>query len=399
MLGHDDHMRDGEDKMPIVNLRQTTAAALLATALVSLQIPAALADNLPKASIAMLDSLKIEHSILDGIDEEMKVPDAWVAAAKKEGKLRLTGSRDVKQFEKMIKPFQERYPFIDFDYSRVSYSHRVMSILVSFKQGRVTTDVITGLGGSIAQFKEMNALESLSDIPTFTKTPANMRDDEGFWVGHQMTHWCITYNTKLVKESDLPKTWDDLLTNPVWRNGHLGLGNRPQLWVLSLWGAKGEDWVKAYLPKLFALNPQLRKEGINATISLTSVGELWANLPGSGYRTQLESNKGAPVSFHCPVPVPVSVNLMAILKGGNVNAAKLFVNWNQSKEGQIAQYYADASAPTHEALLNDSRFVPYAENIAGKPLALRSANLLEDSADELFKMWNGYWEKGGKAPL
>jgi hypothetical protein len=32
-------------------------------------------------------------------------------------------------------------------------------------------------------------------------------------------------------------------------------------------------------------------------------------------------------------------------------------------------------------------------------ISLRSANLLEDSADELFAMWNTYWKKGGKAPL
>lgn len=372
--------------------------SILGFALVSASI--AQAEDLPKSTTAMLDSLKIEHSIMTGIDEEMRVPDAWISGAKKEGKLRLTGSRDAKQFTEMVKPFRERYPFVDFDYSRVSYNNRVMSILVSFKQGRVTTDVITGLGGSVAQFKEQNALESMSDIPTVAKAPADMRDDEGFWVGHQITHWCITYNTKLIKESDLPKTWDDLLTNPVFRNGHLGLGNRPQLWALSLWGAKGEAWIKDYLPKLFALNPQLRKEGINAMISLTTVGELWANLPGSGYRTQLEAGKGAPVSFHCPVPVPVSVNVMAILRGGNVNSAKLFVNWNQSKEGQIAQYFADASAPTHQALQNDDRFVPYAKNIAGKPLAARSANLLEKSADQLFEMWNAHWEKrASKAPL
>lgn len=361
---------------------------------------AAAADTLPKATEAMLDKIKVERSIMSGIDDEMQVPDAWIAAAKKEGKLRLTGSRDAKQFVAMVKPFQERYPFIEFDYSRVSYNNRVMSILVSFKQGRVNTDVITGLGGSIAQFKEADALESLADIPTVAKAPANMRDVDGFWVGHQVTHWCITYNTKLVKAEDLPKTWEDLVTNPIWRDGHLGLGNRPQLWALSLWGAKGEAWVKDYLQKLFALNPQLRKEGVNAMISLTSVGELWAALPGSGYRTQAESGKGAPVSFHCPVPVPVSVNLMAIMRGGNVNAAKLFVNWNQSKEGQIAQYFADASAPTHEALQDDERFVPYAKTIAGKPLAPRSANLLEESADELFAIWNGHWEKrAGKKPL
>lgn len=385
--------------MSVVKCRQA-AFVLLASVTFAWAFQAQ-ADTLPKSTIAMLDSLKIEQEILAGTDEEMKVPDAWIAGAKKESKLRLIGSRDAKQFTEMVKPFRERYPFIEMDYSRTSYGNRVIGILTAFKQGRVTSDVITGLGGSVAQFKEINALENLSDIPNVSKAPANMRDEEGFWVGHQVTHWCITYNTKLVKESDLPKTWEDLLTNPIWRDGHLGLGNRPQLWMLSLLGVKGQDWVKDYLAKLFGqMNPQLRKEGVNAMISLTTVGELWATLPGSGYRTQLESSKGAPVSFHCPVPVPVSVNLMAIMRGGNTNAAKLFVNWNQSKEGQIAQYYADASAPTHQALLNDERFVPYAKNIAGKPLAARSANLLEDSADQLFELWNSHWEKRAvKAPL
>jgi len=385
--------------MSPIDCRRVLVALLAPIGFVAAGLSAT-ADTLPKSTTAMLDSLKVEHSILDGVDAEMKVPDAWLAAAKKESKLRITGSRDAKQFTEMVKPFRERYPFIDFDYSRVSYGNRVVQILVSYQQGRVTTDVITGLGGSVAQFKELKALENLTDVPTYNSTPANMRDEEGFWVGHQVTHWCITYNTKQIKESDLPQTWDDLVTNPIWRGGHLGLGNRPQLWLLSLWGAKGEDWVKDYLPKLFGLNPQLRKEGINAMISLTSVGEMWANLPGSGYRTQLESGKGAPVSFHCPVPVPVSVNVMAILRGGNTNSAKLFVNWNQSKEGQIAQYFADASAPVHSAFQDDDRFVPYAHNIRGKPIAARSANLLEESGEQLFELWNGYWDKrAGKSPL
>ncbi len=175
------------------------AVALLASAAFAFACQAQ-AETLPKETIAMLDSLKIEHEIMAGTDEEMKVPDAWIAGAKKEGKLRLTGSRDAKQFVEMVKPFKERYPFIDMDYSRVSYGNRVVGILVAFKQGRVTTDVITGLGGSVAQFKEIKALEDLSDIPNVAKAPADMRDEEGFWVGHQVTHWCITYNTKRVKE-------------------------------------------------------------------------------------------------------------------------------------------------------------------------------------------------------
>ena len=137
--------------MSAMKHRELGKQVLIALGIAFVSVSGARAEDLPRATIAMLDSLKIEHSIMDGIDEEMRVPDAWIAAAKKEGKLRLTGSRDAKQFTEMVKPFRERYPFIEFDYSRVSYSNRVMSILVSFKQGRVTTDVITGLGGSVAQ--------------------------------------------------------------------------------------------------------------------------------------------------------------------------------------------------------------------------------------------------------
>jgi ABC-type Fe3+ transport system substrate-binding protein len=358
-----------------------------------------LASALPKATLDQLQSIGIDPSILADSDSEMVVPNGWIEAARKERKIRVSGSRDVKEFNESVRPFKERYPFISFEYTRASYGNRAMSILVAAQRGRVITDVMTGFGGSVAQFKEAGALESLRDVPNVKKVASDlMRDDDGFWVGHQVTHWCISYNTNLIKPDDLPKTWDDLLAKPIWRDGHLGLGNRPQLWVMPLWGVFGENWADAYVGKLFTiLKPQLRREGINAMISLTAAGELYAALPGSGYRTQHEANDGAPVNFHCPEPVPMSINLMAILHGSpSVHAAKLFLNWTLSKEGQIAQYAADRSAPVHIDLQSDDRFVPYAQNIRGKRLAVRSASMLEDSSDKLFAMWNAHWEKGAR---
>lgn len=362
-------------------------------------VPPTAATELPKATADMIEALKLDPALLSGIDDELKVPPAWIEAAKKERRIRVSGSRDLNEFQKSIKPFKERYPFITFDYTRVSYVDRVMSILLAYERGRIMTDVMTGFGGSVAKFKEENALESLKDVPNVAKVAdSTMRDDDGFWVGHQVTYWCITYNTNRIKSADLPETWSDLLTKPAWRNGHLGLGNRPQLWVAPLWGKLGEAWTSAFIPKLFdVLKPQLRREGVNAMISLTAAGELFANLPGSGYRTRNVAQKGAPVGFHCPAPVPMSINLMAILRGSpNVHAAKLFVDWTLSKEGQIAQYYADRSAPVHAALQGDEHFIPYAQNIKGKPLALRSPSLIEDSMDKIFALWNANWERGAR---
>jgi ABC-type Fe3+ transport system substrate-binding protein len=357
------------------------------------------ATELPKASLDMLKSIEVEASLLDSVDSELVVPQAWIDGAKKEKKIRVIGSRDNAEFEKSIRPFKERYPFIAFEYTRASYGTRALNILVGAQGGRVTTDVMTGFGGSVGQFKDANALASLKDLPNVSKVGSPlMRDDDGFWVGHQITHWCITYNTDKIKAADLPKTWDDLLTIPVWRDHHLGLGNRPQLWMAQLWGVYGEEWAKNYVEKLFTtLKPQLRGEGVNATISLTAAGELYGTLPGSGYRTQKLSKEGAPLSFHCPEPVPMSINLMAILRASpNLNAAKLFVNWTLSKEGQIAQFYADRSAPVHIDLQGDDRFVPYAQNIKGKKIAVRSASQIEDTGDQLYAMWNAQWNKAGK---
>src|SRR5690348_8637897 len=165
-----------------IGLRLVAIAAGLAFAFAGRP---ATATDLPKSTLAMLQAIGAEPSLLDGVDDELKVPAGWIEAAKKERKIRVSGSRDVKEFKESVKPFKERYPFIDFDYTRVSYSNRVVSILVAYQQGRVITDVMTGFGGNVAQFKEANALESLKDVPNVARVASDaMRDEDGFWVGH-----------------------------------------------------------------------------------------------------------------------------------------------------------------------------------------------------------------------
>ena len=287
--------------------------AAVAAAMLAANVAAA--DPLPKRTEEILRSLKFGPDVLSGLDGELSVPPAWTAGAQKEGKLRISGSWDPPQFNEYILPFKERYPYIKIDYSRGSFNTRSISLLVAFQQGRVVADVLTGFGGSFRQFKDAGALLDISDIPNVANVPAPMKDPGGLWAGHQTTFYCITYNTKLLKAEDLPRRWEDLLTSPKFRNQHLGIGDRPQLWLIALAGAHGEAWTDDYIAKLFAdVKPQLRKEGINATISLTAAGEMAAALPTSGYRTRYEESKGAPVSFHCPEPVPGSTNEMAIMR-------------------------------------------------------------------------------------
>lgn len=359
----------------------------------------AFAAPLPKSTEEMLKKLKLDASVLSNIDKELEVPKAWLDGARKEGKLRIYHTVDPPQAEVMFRPFKERFPFISIEYSRASHEDRAIRTLVAFKNKRIVTDILTGLGGSFFLYKEAGALEDLRAIPNLKNNPEGTRDHDGLWVGMHLRYWCMAYNTRALKRDDLPKKWDDLLTNPKFRGGNLALGNRPQLWALSLWKANGEKWAKEFLTKLFTeVRPQLRREGMNANLELLAAGEFNLTIPAAEYRTYQKTLDGAPISYHCPEPVPATVSEMGILKGApNINAARVFVNWFLSMEGQIAQYVSDYAPPVHKNLQR-KELVPFADQIVGKKDAFRDPVIELEIQPKLLAVWDDLWlHSGGKA--
>lgn len=293
----------------------------------------------------------------------------------------------------MTAPFVARYPFIKPSYTRGSFNDRAIRPLMAFKEGRYIADIVSGIGGAMPRYVEADALDDLRLLPNAGNVIPGMKNAEGLWIGIRIRYWCMSYNTNAVAKADLPATWDDLLTNPRWRNGRLALGNLPQLWMLPLWGQKGQAWAEQYLQTLFkVVKPQIRKEGSNALLSLVMAGEFDAAIPSADYRLARYVAKGAPIAWHCPAPVPSAISEMAILKGSpNIHAARLFANWLLSKEGQIAQFHADNATPIHKDLQTRD-FLSFPDEIAGKPLAFRNPEL-EDKDDELLALWNPLWNQ------
>lgn len=374
-------------------------AALLLSLLIALPLNTLWSAELTPAMQSIVKKLKLDEKLFDGADDEHKVPQAWLDGAKKEGKVRFFSTLDPRQANKVIVPFKERYPFIDVEYSRASHEDRAVKTLVALKSGRHLTDILTGVGGTYFMYRKADGLADLRDIPNWKNNPEGTRDPDGHWVGMHLRYWCMAYNSGLVKQEELPKKWEDLLTNPRWGNKNLALGNRPQLWMLMLWHANGEEWAKNFMTKLFTqLKPQLRKEGMNAMMELTLAGEFHANVPAGGYRAKQKALEGAPIAWTCPEPVPVAVSEMTILKGApNINAAKIFTNWFLSKEGQIAQYAATFAPPVHKDLQREE-FLPFADQIQGKKISFREPKTELEIQPELLRFWNDLWLKGGGKP-
>jgi ABC-type Fe3+ transport system substrate-binding protein len=323
--------------------------------------------------------------------DELAVPNEWIEGAKKEGKLRVMSTIDPPEFELVAKHFRERYPFIkDISYTKASHEVRAVKTVVEFKQGRVSFDVVTGLGGAMPYYKEAKALADLRPLPVYAMYPSHLKDPEGHWIAKDVAYWGIGYNTKLVKKEDLPKTWEEL-ADPKWKGKQIALGNRPQLYTLMLWKHWGPEKTKDFFKKLFANGVQLRKEGLNAMVDLLAAGEWKMHIPAAPYRVRQMADEGGPVDWYSPEPLLVAGGEMGMLNNSpNPNAGRLFVNWYTSKEGASWLYKETYVSPAHPAL-QTPEFLPYPEAMMNRKWSFRSPEdevLIQPVIEEF---WNTLW--------
>lgn len=354
------------------------------------------AAELPKATQKAMTDLKLDASLLDGLDAELNVPAAWLEGARQEKEVIVSGTWEPKEFQDMTAPFKERYPFINLRYERTGTTGRGMQVLVALGEGRVIADVVTAIGDAIFYFIEMKALADMRELPGFNNMTADQVAADGTWIPHKLSFRCFAYNTDKVKQADLPKTWEGLIDDPRWGNGNLALTNNAATWLLGLWVKNGEKWGEDFTRALFEkVKPQRRKEGLTALTGLTVAGEFHASLPSPEWVAQQYVQKGAPLGYHCPAPVPVTISPIAMIdKSPRKNAARLFVNWMVSREAQIVQYAVSSAVPVHKAL-QLPRFVPFADTIIGKPFIVRDdAMLVSDTNKKMNELWEKYWTGG-----
>ena len=370
------------------------AAMLLAATAISAP---AFAAEMPPSMGPILKQLNIDASVLKNSAKELAVPAAWVAAAKKEGTLRVRLNLAERNFNKLVKPFHERYPFIKTEFTRAVGADRAVKPLLAFKSGRYIADMTMGISGKFSDYLSSNAMEDLRTLPAWNTVPDALRHPDGYFGAYGIVNWCVSYNTKKVKKSELPKTWSEMIHDPKWAGGRVGSANRPQLWLIMIWGEKGEKYAKKLMGDFFStLKPQLRKEAINGMMKLASIGEVDIAMPSAGYRVKLQVNQGAPIAFHCPEPVPTAGADVMVFKGGpRINSAKIFVNWLMSIEGQVALHAADGTRPSHKDLAALSSVMPYPEAVIGKKLAYRTLDLTLHQMKPMFAAWNKSWQAAG----
>lgn len=340
--------------------------------------------------------MHLPSTYFDALNAQLQVPTAWVQKAKSEGHLIIRGDWHVNEFPTLVKAFNERYPYIHIDYTYGNNATRAVAPLTAFREKKFVTDIVAGITSVYPQYLQSHALSSLSSLPAWSSIPAQSKDPSGTMVDYAVKFWGIGYNPQKISAQQLPKTWDEVLTDPAFRNGKLAIGDRPELFMNYLAGVKGSAWANQFMKSLFdTVKPQLRNEGMDALPQLVANGTYDAVLPSAGYTIVTLKKKGAPLAWYSPEPIPADqsdIELMSNAK--DPYAAKIFINWLLSSEGQVADVIASKVSPIRPNLQKYPQLFAVPQ-VLGKKWAPLSPTQDLKILPPLEKTWKQYWQGNG----
>ncbi len=256
-------------------------------------------------------------------------PPELIEAAKKEGKFVLYTANFTEVEQENIKEFNKRFPFIKVELVRAPGGQLITRVKTEAAAGKLLADVVDHSDRGLMQDLE-HLFQDYAPPNAADYLPAS-RVSPKLWPRVTLV-WSIAYNSALVKNP--PKSWMDL-TKPEYANkqiGHVFAPSGGTTWTRAMFERQvlGDDyWAKqaATKPALYPSGAPLSDALVRGEVSIAPL------LYNAIYPKQRD---GAPVEiFFPPEGTPAIPYAAGVTKtAANPNAAKLYLNWCLSEEGQ-----------------------------------------------------------------
>jgi iron(III) transport system substrate-binding protein len=254
-----------------------------------------------------------------------------IEGAKKEGSLIWYTSTSIEDIKRLFDAFTKKYPFIKTEFFNAGSARVFNRILNEARAGKVFFDLIAVRGVETHQLVKGGFLQPYVS-PEASSYPQGFKDTKGYWVDYFDAYNVIGYNTKLVPKERAPKSWDDLL-DPSWK-GKIAMDEEMYSWYAAMAVAWGKERAQRFMKALAKQDIQLRT-GQSLIAQLMAAGEFPMAMV-LAHRIEKMKEQGAPVEWVTTLdPVTVSLHPIAVAaKAPHSNAAKLFIDFVLSKEGQ-----------------------------------------------------------------
>jgi len=300
--------------------------------------------------------LMVVAAVLPALSQE--TTPAMVAAAEREGKVVWYTSVDVKVAEGLAKVFREQYPKIELDVER-SGSERVFQRVNQEYQANIkNVDVVNSSDASHFMFWKQQKWLGAHTPPDVQKFAPQYRDPEGYYFVWRATLSVMGYNTNLVKDSEAPKGYLDLL-DPKWKGkltkSHPSYSGTSLTGLFALTKALGWD----YFEKLSKQGVQ-QLQSTTATPKSIASGERAVMVDGNEYNMFIEIDNKSPVKIiYAKEGTPFVTSPTALFAAApHPNAARVLQNFLYTPRAQQILVDAGGARSVHPDVKEPSNRTP-----------------------------------------
>src|SRR4051812_27346972 len=263
-----------------------------------------------------------------GADREQRL----VEGAKREGSLTLYSNAPTDDNTALVGAFEKKYG-IKVNLYRASSEEIRQRVVNEAQARRFDVDFILNNAPAMEALTSEKLLVEVKSPHVADLMPQAIATDRS-WVGFCLNVLVQAYNTNLIKKTELPKTYADLL-DPKWK-GKIAIEADDSDWFAGLMGAMGEDKGIKLFRDIAATNGFSVRKGHTLLANLVSAGEVPLGLTLFNYTAEQLKKKGAPIDWFVIEPLISMPNSIAVAANApRSNAAVLFFDYMLSDAQKI----------------------------------------------------------------
>ena len=271
-------------------------------------------------------------------------PANVLACANQEGKITVYGLVDTPQWNQFILPaWESTYPNVHMTYLGLDSGTLLNKALAEHKAGQVQSDVLESFVNAFYALNQSGAiLQWNNPEEAAMQYPAAAVDPSG--VFHPFSLYVTTpaYNTKVISTSQLPTSWNQLLTSSAFsgkfaysKPAVLGTGAGIMFGLYVSQHMTYSQWL-SFMQTAAKNNPVLTEDDGGSMTDVVT-GQVPIGIGGTNDIQNAQATNG---TLYAPLwldPVMASRVPIAISQGSpDPCAAKLFTEWAASMPGQLA---------------------------------------------------------------
>jgi len=266
-------------------------------------------------------------AVYEGADRDQRL----LEGARREGFLSLYTSFPPEDVATLNAAFEKKYG-VKARAWRAASEKVLQRVVAEAQAGRDEVDLVDSNSVPLELLRRQGLLQAVRSPHQAELIPAAVPAHRE-WAWARLSVFVQAYNTRLVKKSDLPASYADLL-DPRWK-GKLGIEASDEDWFAEVVQALGEEKGLRLFRDLAAKNGLSVRRGHSLLAQMVASGEVPFALTVYNFTAEQLKGQGAPLEWFTLAPAVAHGNGFAVLRRApHPHAALLYYDFMIGEEGQ-----------------------------------------------------------------